>query len=387
MYLQKIKLNYFRNYIEEDIEFDHSKIIILGENAQGKSNLLEAIQILSTLKSYRINKEQDLVYQNRYNAEINAYVEKKYTSHNLKIRIPAKGRKEIRVNGEKQARQLDFLGIVNTVLFSSLDLDLIRGTPEYRRNWVDNLLIQLEPVYAYIRSQYQHILRQRNALLKQFKKQGYGNGNPLPDFVKLQLKLWNDKLIETACRVMRRRKRAIQKLEPLARYWHEQISDHQEKLHIVYCPNIAYEKDDIEEIKQAIGKELEERSAQEIIMGSTLCGPHRDDIQFMINNVPVKNYGSQGQQRTLVLGLKLAELQLIEEIIGESPILLLDDVMAELDLKRQQHLLDSLGNRFQTIITTTHLNYFGDRLLNESQILEVKKGHLQLRKKLGVDVP
>ena len=374
MYLQKIKLNYFRNYIEEEIEFNHNKIIILGENAQGKSNLLEAIQILSTLKSYRISKEQDLVYQNRYNAEINANIAKKYSNYNLKIRIPAKGRKEIKVNGEKQTRQLDFLGIVNTVLFSSLDIDLIRGNPEYRRNWVDNLLIQLEPVYAYIRSQYQHILKQRNALLKQLKKQGYSNHDSLSDFMKLQLKLWNDKLIETACRVMRRRQRVIQKLEPLARYWHEQISDHQEKLNIIYCPNIPYQEDNVEKIKQKIAQQIEQKASHEIIVGNTLCGPHRDDIQFMINDITVKNYGSQGQQRTLVLALKLAELQLIEEIIGESPILLLDDVMAELDLKRQQHLLDSLGNRFQTIITTTHLNYFGDRLLSESQILEVKKG-------------
>ncbi len=376
MYLEQIKLNYFRNYIEEEIHFNSNKIIILGENAQGKSNLLEAVQLLSTLKSYRTSKDQDLVYQDRLYGEITSNVNKKYGDYHLGIKIPFKGRKEIKVNHEKKNRQLDFLGIVNTVSFSSLDLDLVRGTPEYRRGWVDNLLIQLEPIYVYVLKQYQQVLKQRNALLKQLKKQGNNNYNNLPDIAKLQLNIWDDKLLDTACRVMRRRKRVLEKLEPLGKFWHQQISDYQEYLKINYLPNVQYEKDDIEDIKILIKAEIEQKRQGELIMGTTLVGPHRDDIQLIINEIPIKNYGSQGQQRTLVLALKLAELQLIEEVMGEPPLLLLDDVMAELDLKRQKQLLDSLGNRFQTIITTTHLNHFEDKLLQEAQIFEVKKGKL-----------
>jgi DNA replication and repair protein RecF len=374
MFLNSIKLSYFRNYIEEEIIFNSNKIIILGDNAQGKSNLLESIELLSTLKSHRTSKDQDLVYKDRVYSKIMANISRKFTDYNLGIIQPFKGKRELTVNHEKVSKNLDFLGVVNTVLFSSLDIDLVRGSPEYRRDWVDNLLIQLEPVYSYIIKQYNLVLKQRNALLKNFKKLGINSYYDLSSSQELELKLWDDKLIENGCRVMRRRGRVLRKLEPFAKFWHNQISDKTEKLDIIYLPNIAYKKDDIEEIHHHIKLQIEDKRNGEISIGTTLVGPHRDDIDFIINDSTARNYGSQGQQRTLVLALKLAELQLIEEVIGEPPLLLLDDVMAELDLKRQRQLLDSLGNRFQTFITTTHLNYFDDKLLEESQIIHIDKG-------------
>ena len=376
MYLERIELKYFRNYIEEEIKFDSRKIIILGDNAQGKSNLLEAIQFLSTLKSYRTSKDQDLVYRERTYGQIIAQITRKYIDYKLKVKIPNKGRKELEVNQDKILRQIDFLGVVNTVSFSSLDIDLVRGNPEYRRNWIDNLLTQLEPVYAYISKQYNQVLKQRNALLKQLKKRGENNAEQLSHATELQLNIWNEKLIDNACRVMRRRARVLDKLEPLAKFWHQKISNQQEKLQLQYLPNIQYEKNDIEEIKKQIAIEIENKRQAELALGSTLVGPHRDDINLIINGIAAKNYGSQGQQRTLVLALKLGELQLIEEVIGEPPLLLLDDVMAELDLNRQQQLLESLGDRFQTLITTTHLNHFDTKLLQEAQIFKVEKGKL-----------
>ena len=376
MYLEQIKLSYFRNYIEEEIHFNSNKIIILGENAQGKSNLLEAIQYFSILKSYRTSKDQDLVYQDRLYGEITAKINKKYADYNLGVKIPFKGRKAITVNQEKKTRQLDFLGILNIVSFSSLDIDLVKGSPDYRRNWVDNLLAQLEPIYVYILKQYQQVLKQRNAFLKQLKKEGFNHYHNLTELAQIQLNIWDDKLLETACRVMRRRKRVLEKLEPLGKFWHQKISNYQEQLNINYLPNVEYDQDDIEYIKTRIKAEIEQKRQVELIMGTTLVGPHRDDIQLIVNQSPIKNYGSQGQQRTLVLALKLAELQLIEEVIGEPPLLLLDDVMAELDLNRQQQLLESLGNRFQTFITTTHLNHFDKKLLQEAEIFEVKRGKL-----------
>lgn len=374
MFLNSIKLSYFRNYIEEEVIFNSNKIIILGDNAQGKSNLLESIELLSTLKSHRTSRDQDLVYKDRIYSKIIANISRKFTDYNLGIMLPFKGKRELTVNHEKVSKNLDFLGVVNTVLFSSLDIDLVRGSPEYRRTWVDNLLVQLEPVYSYIIKQYNLVLKQRNALLKNFKKLGINSYYELSSSQELELKLWDDKLIENGCRVMRRRGRVLQKLEPFAKFWHTQISDKTEKLDIIYLPNIAYKKDDIDEIHHNIKLQIEDKRNGEISIGTTLVGPHRDEIDFIINDSTARNYGSQGQQRTLVLALKLAELQLIEEVIGEPPLLLLDDVMAELDLKRQQQLLDSLGNRFQTFITTTHLNYFDNKLLEESQIIKIDKG-------------
>jgi DNA replication and repair protein RecF len=376
MFLNKIYLSYFRNYIQEEINFQSNKVIILGNNAQGKSNLLEAIELLSTLKSHRTSRDQDFVYKDRLYAQIKADVSRQFTDYNLGMMLPFKGKRELSINSEKLSRNLDFLGSVNTVLFSSLDIDLVRGSPEYRRNWVDNILVQLEPIYSYIIKQYNLVLKQRNALLKNFKKQGINNYLDLSKSAQLELSLWDDKLVENACRVMRRRKRVLTKLEPFARFWHEQISNKTEKLEIIYLPNVEYTKDEVESIHLKIKKQIEQKRNNEINIGATLVGPHRDEIDFIINETTARNYGSQGQQRTLVLSLKLGELQLIEQVVGEPPLLLLDDVMAELDLQRQKQLLDSLGNRFQTFITTTHLNYFDSKLLKEAQIIEVEKGKL-----------
>ncbi len=381
MFLNKIQLSYFRNYIQEEVDFYSNKIIILGNNAQGKSNLLEAIGFLSTLKSHRTSRDQDLVYKQRLYAQIKADISRSFTDYGLEIILPLKGKRELKVNYEKLSRNLDFLGIVNTVLFSSLDIDLVRGSPEYRRNWVDNLLVQLEPVYAYLIKQYNQVLKQRNALLKIFKKQGISNYLDLAKSSQLELTLWDNKLVETACRIMRRRRRVLNKLEPFARFWHNQISNKSEKLEIIYLPNVEYENDEVEKIHITIKEQIEQKRNAEINMGTTLVGPHRDEIDFIINQATARNYGSQGQQRTLVLSLKLGELQLIEQVIGEPPLLLLDDVMAELDLQRQQQLLDSLGNRFQTLITTTHLRYFDHKLLKEAQIIQVERGKLIHREK------
>ncbi|NCQ40997.1 MAG: DNA replication/repair protein RecF, partial [Cyanobacteria bacterium] len=365
---------YFRNYIQEEVNFHSNKIIILGNNAQGKSNLLEAIELLSTLKSHRTSREQDFVYKDRVYGQIKANISRNFADYDLGIMLPFKGRRELTLNYEKLSRNLDFLGIVNTVLFSSLDIDLVRGSPEYRRNWVDNLLVQLEPIYSYIIKQYLQVLKQRNALLKSFKTRGIMTFSSLSKSEELELQLWDDKLVETGCRVMRRRGRVLSKIEPLAKLWHNQISNKTEKLQIIYLPNVEYKENEIEDIQNRIREEINHKRNAEISSGNTLVGPHRDDIDFMINQATAKNYGSQGQQRTLVLSLKLGELQLIEQVVGETPLLLLDDVMAELDLKRQQQLLDSLGNRFQTFITTTHLNYFDNKLLQQAQIIEVEKG-------------
>jgi DNA replication and repair protein RecF len=268
------------------------------------------------------------------------------------------------------------LGTLNAVEFSCLDLDLVRGAPDCRRQWLDTLLTQLEPLYAHILGQYQHILKQRNALLKTFRQQTEMGESPQVE-QQNNLALWDQQLVEMGTRVARRRSRGIERLAPLAGEWHRRISGEKEQLQITYQPSIVWEGDDPQVVQQAFFERLAQRRSAEYQLGATVVGPHRDEIQFSINGAPAKTYGSQGQQRTLVLALKLAELSLIEAVIGEPPLLLLDDVLAELDLDRQSQLLAAVEDRFQTLITTTHLNRFDDQWRRSAQIFRVNNGYLE----------
>ncbi|MEH2265801.1 DNA replication/repair protein RecF [Nostoc sp.] len=370
MYLKTLNLRQFRNYQDQKVEFNAAKTILVGNNAQGKSNLLEAVELLATLRSHRMTRDRDLVQEGEAIAQINATLERQTGISDLTLTLRRNGRRSVAINGESIRRQMDFLGVLNAVQFSSLDLDLVRGGPEGRRNWLDTLLIQLEPVYAHILHQYNHVLRQRNAFLK-------GHVEMLnATSLQSELAVWDAQLATTGTRVIRRRDRAIQRLAPIASAWHASISGSTEVLQIQYMPNIPLENNHPEEVQQAFLAKIQQRTVAELHQGTTLVGPHRDEVELTINQTPARQYGSQGQQRTLVLALKLAELQLIEEIVQEPPLLLLDDVLAELDLSRQNQLLDAIQDRFQTLITTTHLGSFDSQWLKSSQILFVKAGQI-----------
>lgn len=379
MYLKTLHLRQFRNYQEQQVEFVAPKTILVGDNAQGKSNLLEAVALLATLRSHRATRDRELVKDGEAIAQITALLERDLGSVDLGLTFRSNGRRTITLNGENLRRQSDFLGMMNAVQFSSLDLDLVRGGPGHRRDWVDGLLTQLEPVYDSIWQQYHHILRQRNALFKQAKA---SNRDPqtegLAPIDLTQLAIWDTQLAIAGTRVIRRRARVIDRLTPLAQTWHHAISDSREELRIDYLPNVPIEQDDPEKIQHRFLEQIQQKAIVERIQGTTLVGPHRDEIEFTINQTPARQYGSQGQQRTLVLALKLAELMLIETIVKEPPLLLLDDVLAELDLSRQDKLLQTIQDRFQTIITTTHLGVFDAQWLNSSQILHVKAGHIEV---------
>ena len=378
MYLKTLHLKQFRNYRDCTVDFDAPKTILVGNNAQGKSNLLEAVELLSTLKSHRSVRDRDLVLEEASVGQIRANLERAYGSIELALTLRTQGRRTVALNRESLRRQLDFLGILNAVQFSSLDLELVRGAPERRRNWLDSLLIQLEPVYAYILQQYNQVLRQRNALLKNYRSQ-LAEGR-LDESVSRnydsELALWDAQLATVGSRVIRRRARVLERLAPLATAWHASISAATEMLEVTYAPNVSIEQDDPERVQKAFLDKIQQRRIPEQRQGTTLVGPHRDEVEFTINQTPARSYGSQGQQRTLVLALKLAELKLIEEVVGEPPLLLLDDVLAELDLNRQNQLLDAIQDRFQTLITTTHLGAFDSQWLNSSQILSVQAGQI-----------
>ena len=377
MYLKNIHLYTFRNYYKQSVNLQSQKTILLGNNAQGKSNLLEAIELLATLKSHRTRRDQDLILEGEKSSQITANVERIYGQSELSITLRSSGKRSLMLNHEKLHRHLEFLGHINTVEFSCLDLDLVRGSPEIRRIWLDTLLIQLEPIYAHIINQYHKILRQRNSLLKIIRKQ-FNDSKKSDNFTTTisQLKLWDEQLAEAGTRVTRRRNRVIQRLVPLAQKWHKSISGKAELLDINYLSNITIENEDHQTIQQRFLEKIEQRSIIERNLATTVVGPHRDDVEFNINKNQAKFYGSQGQQRTLVLAIKLAELQLIEDVIGEPPLLLLDDVLAELDHNRQKQLLEAIQGKFQTLITTTHLPTFDTEWLKSSQIIKVERGKI-----------
>ncbi|MEM9091575.1 MAG: DNA replication/repair protein RecF [Cyanobacteria bacterium P01_F01_bin.53] len=375
MFLQHLHLQNFRNYSSQSVAFSAPKTILLGDNAQGKSNLLEAVELLATLKSHRTSRDRDLVQENTHTGHIKAQLKRELGLSELNMVLRKAGRRTVVLNGETLKRQQDFLGNLNAVQFSSLDIDLVRGGPGGRRVWIDTLLTQLEPVYTYILQQYNQVLKQRNA----FIKQQTADENAQPQIDPTQMALWDAQLTTAGTRVIRRRSRVLHRLIPLAHHWHQSISGDAENLRISYQPNVPLpteKEDDPALIQQAFLDKIQSRAVAEYHQRTSLAGPHRDDIDFVINETPARQYGSQGQQRTLVLSLKLAELELIETVIGEPPLLLLDDVLAELDLKRQNQLLETIEERFQTLITTTHLGSFDSKWLKESQILTVHQGAL-----------
>ncbi|MCL2928522.1 MAG: DNA replication/repair protein RecF [Trichodesmium sp. MAG_R01] len=384
MYLKYLHLRQFRNYRDQQVEFDGGKTILLGDNAQGKSNLLESVELLSTLKSHRAIRDRDLILDSKQASKIQGSLERQLGNIDLALTLRSQGKRTVAVNGETISRHLDFLSILNVVHFSSLDLDLVRGGPEVRRYWLDRLLVQLEPVYAHILLQYNQVLRQRSALLKKIRQQKMAaeTTGSLPSILAQELALWDAQLATAGSRVIRRRQRLLQKLAPLAGEWHCAISGSMEVFKMEYLANVIVDskeliiQDSLEGVRQAFLDKIKARAIAEQYQGTTVVGPHRDDVIFTINDTPARQYGSQGQQRTLVLALKLAELQLIEEVVQEPPLLLLDDVLAELDLHRQNQLLEAISNRFQTLITTTHLGCFDGQWLQDTQILSVKSGNI-----------
>lgn len=265
MYLKNLHLRQFRNYQDQKVDFHAAKTILVGNNAQGKSNLLEAIELLATLRSHRMARDHDLIKDDATIAQINATLERMAGTSDLSLTLRRGARRSVSLNGETVRRQLDFLGVLNAVEFSSLDLELVRGGPEGRRNWLDTLLIQLEPIYAHILQQYHQVLRQRNAVLKRQIHQ--------PANSTLQeLAVWDAQLTTVGTRVIRRRDRAIQRLAPLAAAWHSSISDSTEELQVKYLPNIPVENHP-EAIQQAFLAKIQQRSIAELSRGTTLVGP------------------------------------------------------------------------------------------------------------------
>lgn len=331
MYINKIKLQNFRNYNEQEINLNKSINVFYGDNAQGKTNILEAIFLCTFGKSFRTNKEKELIKLGKDNANVIIEYEKK--DRDGKISISISDKKQILVNGIKIKKLSELLGNINIVIFTPDDINILKGGPALRRRFLDMMIGQLKPNYVYTLNMYIKTLEQRNNYLRQIKEENK------PENL---LDIWDEKLIEYADIIYKYRKEFIDKIKKKINIIHKKITDEKEEINIQYISNC--------ESKEAYSELLKQRRKLDIIKGFTTKGIHRDDFEIYINNKELSIYGSQGQNRTAILSLKLSELQVIYDEIEEEPILLLDDFMSELDINRRKNFLNNINNT-QVIIT------------------------------------
>lgn len=367
MKLVCLKLTDYRNCRDIKLDFNKSKILIIGKNAQGKTNILESIYFLSTLKSPRTSNLTELIRFNQDRFKLEAEIIKANTDIDLSYTYNTEKKREAGVNGAKSTIK-DFKSVLTTVLFSSTDLLLLRGAPQDRRDWLDRAISQIYPAYDDRLSKYDKIRVQKNNYLKESAKTGITND--------ALLEVYNEQLSVTGSNIIYIRKKFLKEIEKLAKNKHRTISE-TEELSIKYdCSFLGTnnELESIEQIQWEFLNALEERKIEEMRRCQSCVGPHRDDIVFYINSQESTKFASQGQQRTIVLALKLSELDLITEKTGDAPILLLDDVLAELDDIRQNYLLKSINSETQTIITSVDTILFEDEFLKDVEIYNIESG-------------
>lgn len=352
MIVKKIELENFRNYKSLDLELDPNKNILYGNNAQGKTNILEAIYICSTTKSHRSNKDIELIKFDEREAHIKIFLEKKEKEHRIDVHLRKNKTKGIAVNGIPIKRASELFGIFNVIFFAPEDLNIIKNGPSERRRFMDLELCQLDKMYVNNLINYNKVLNQRNRLLKDI------SFNP-----KLEetLDVWDEQLVLYGKEIIKKREEFIKQISKIIKPIHEDLTNKEEAIKIDYQKNT--------EVKN-FEKNLKRNRSNDLKHKNTSVGPHRDDILFFNKDINIRTYGSQGQKRTIALSLKLAEIELVKKVINDTPVLLLDDVLSELDSDRQNHLLERL-NDIQTIITCTGLDEFVENSFNIDRIFKV----------------
>lgn len=365
MKIKNLVLKNYRNCKNLKLDLEDKKILIIGKNAQGKTNILESIYFLSCLKTQRTTNNLELINFEAEATEIKAEIEKSGVEIDLDFFYDKNKKREIKLNKLK-TRPKEFKSVLKTVLFSTQDLALLRGSPQDRRDWLDAAISQIYPAYDDRLSKYNKIRAQKNNFLKDYDRN------------EVLLDVYNEQLSILGSNILVLRKKFLKEMEKVSIEKHSKIS-HTEELQIKYDCSFLEEKDyDTETILEKFKQKLEERKELEIIRGQSLVGPHRDDIIFYINKQEATKFASQGQQRTVVLSLKLAELDIITEKIGESPILLLDDVLAELDDLRQNYLLQTIDKNTQTIITSVDTLLFDEKFLEDVKIYKIDNGAISI---------
>ena len=333
MWINNIKIKNFRNYYEQEIDLNENINIFYGENAQGKTNIIEAIFLCSMGKSFRAKKDKEMINLNSENASIE--IEYQKTDRDGKIKINIGNKKSVSVNGVKINKLSELLGNINVVIFTPDDINILKGGPSNRRRFLDIMISQLRPNYMYNLNLYLKTLEQRNNYLRQIREQNKDES---------LLDIWDEKISEYAINIYNYRKEFIEKIKNKIKNIHSEITDKKEEIEIEYISECKSKEEYLRLLKQ--------RRKLDIIKGFTTKGVHRDDFMIYINKKELDIYGSQGQHRTAILSLKLSELNIVYDEIGEYPILLLDDFMSELDAKRRNHFLEKIRNT-QVIITCT----------------------------------
>ena len=375
MEVTMIKLINFRNYNDLTVELNPKVNIFIGNNAQGKTNLLESIFVSACGKSFRTNKDSNLINLNKEQAYVGVKVSRRYSDRKIEIKLDRNKLKRIKINGHEIEKTSDLYSCLNTVIFSPEDLKLVKEGPQIRRSFLDDEISRIKPIYRHNLQKYNKILYQRNNLIKSIK---FKKAN------KDTLEIWDDQLVKIGTELIMTRLIFINKLSKISKKIHSNITNNSEELVLSYNSSIDEELANIDifnkELKQSIienyFKKIKDSVDKDIEKGNTSVGPHRDDLNVFINNVNVRQYGSQGQQRTSALSLKLAEVELVRNEIGEYPILLLDDVLSELDLTRRQLLISSFKD-IQTIITTTDKLNFDEFDKIESSVFKISDGSIE----------
>ena len=349
MLIRSLKLRNFRNYEYLGIEFEKDYNIIYGNNAQGKTNMIEAMFMCASGRSHRTSKDMELLRTGSPEYYIELLLEKEENLSTIEIRYARDERKRISINEIPLKKTGELMGRLNAVIFSPEDLLLVKEGPSERRRFLDMTISQLRPSYFFDLQQYARILFQRNSLLKEIE-----NKKELMETIEI----WNQHLVKTGSKIMKARRELLEKLNEKASIRHDKLTRGAEQLKIGYLPSFNIDHEDgIEVIEKKFERALSQAVSREIFKGTTLYGPQRDDYDIILNGMSTKIYGSQGQQRTSVLSIKLAEIDIMKEETGEYPVLLLDDVLSELDNRRQEYLFESIDS-IQTFITCTDRSFF-----------------------------
>lgn len=363
MIIKSIELQNFRNYEDLNISFDEGTNIFYGDNAQGKTNILEAAYLSGTTKSHKCSKDKEMIRFGEQESHIRTVVVKKDKEYQIDMHLKNNRSKGIAINKVPIKKASELFGILNMVFFSPEDLNIIKNGPAERRRFLDSELCQLDKIYLSNLTTYNKILNQRNKLLKDMVYR--------PD-LKDTLPVWDMQLVETGRKIIRRRKQFVDELNEIVHDIHYRISGEKENLLLQYEPSIEdiFFEDELSRVK--------ERDMRQCM---TSVGPHRDDLLFSIGEVDIRKFGSQGQQRTSALSLKLSEIELVKRSIHDTPVLLLDDVLSELDSNRQNYLLNSIHDT-QTLITCTGLDEFVKNRFQINKIFKVVQGTVEERKEL-----
>ena len=357
MFIESIELKNYRNYGELHMDFDPGTNVLYGDNAQGKTNILEAVYVCATTKSHRGSKDREIIEFGEDESHIKMQLRKDDVPYRIDMHLKKNKTKGVAVNGIPIRRASELFGIVNVVFFSPEDLNLIKNGPADRRRFIDLELCQLNRLYVHSLVQYNRVVIQRNKLLKELFFH--------PEYEEM-LDIWDMQLVNYGRKIIGKRREFVESLNEIIKEIHRNLTGGIENIEVIYEPSVESE---------ALEESLFRNRDRDLRMKMTSSGPHRDDLMVAVNGIDIRKYGSQGQQRTAALSLKLSEIYLVEKIIHDKPVLLLDDVLSELDSSRQNYLLESIHD-IQTMITCTGLDDFVSHQFTINKVFHVVAGHV-----------